>query len=127
LPASIACLNFVDCTDVPRRKDALAKLLKELGKSQEVINEAVTHSARKGLRALIDLMQTTPVHDAIGDYKDALQDACRQIDALNRYKGLHDHFHNAESSYDLVAKAKKSLLDETGTWEELEIDALDLE
>jgi hypothetical protein len=127
LPKNIAHLNYVDFRDVTKRQAALDKLLRELGRTQKDINQAVTDSAQKGLRALIDLMRSPAVHDAVGDFEENREQACQQIRILKRYKDLHDHFHNTERSYDLVIKEKKSLQEETGSWDDLQMAALDLE
>ena len=127
VPEDIALVNYVDFTDVTRRQAAMAKLLRELGVSQEAINEAVTNSAKKGLRVLIDMMRTPAVHKAVGDFHENREQAGRQIRVLKRYKDLHDHFHNTQRSYDLVFKDKRSLEDENGTWDELQSSAFALE
>lgn len=60
------------------------------------IDHGIGHSARKGIHALIDLMQTSAVRDAVVTFRTDFQAACEQIDVLSDYKRLHDLFHHLE-------------------------------
>lgn len=127
LPVSIKALNYLDCRgDRTKRQGAIERLRKELVRSQLIITEAVTGSARKSLVALSQFMRRPEVHGAVEGFQDARRNACKQIVVLNRYKGLHECFHNAESRFEVVRKLRNSPQDNTQSWRALRAAAFDL-
>jgi hypothetical protein len=123
----IAVLHSISFVNPPRRVEAMARLLKQLGKTQQALNEAVTHSARRGLGALIELMRQPQVRGALQFIEDDFEEAGRQIELLSQYKRLHDLFQRAEGAFNLVLQEKRLLLKEVGSWDDLESPALKLD
>lgn len=60
------------------------------------IDRGVGRSARKGIHALIDLMQTSAVREAVVTFRTDFQAVCEQMEVLSDYKRLHDLFHDLE-------------------------------
>lgn len=121
-PSELAMLTHVDFTDPSKRVEGMAKLLAQLGVSQQRLHESAARSASAGLGALVELMRAPEARDACGDFQENLQETLEQIDLLNRYKRLHDLFQHAENAYELVYRQKAILADDATCWARLALD-----
>jgi hypothetical protein len=126
-PPRIKLLTKADFTDPLKRPDVLKSLLRQLGCSERDLNEVTAKSAKKGLHALIELMQQEKVRTETSGAVEAFQEGSTHLDILNRYKELHDEFQKTESAYSRVRKEKHKISISGEGWEDLEAEANDFD
>ena len=83
-----------------------------------------SRSAKKGLEALISLMNDPKVREEVGRFQAHFQSAAKQIGVLSYYKHLHDQLHTLQLQcyqrlIDLLRDLKDSL-EESSAWEKRE-------
>jgi hypothetical protein len=98
-----------DFTEATSRQAALAKLLADLGRSRETINDIVIQHAHKGIAALIQLMRSDLVRQTVLGIKETLTSVRDEIDTLDRCKKLHERFHNVHDQLALLRLTKAEL------------------
>jgi CHAT domain-containing protein len=79
-----------------------------------------------GIQALVALMRAPEVYGAVVAARDRFQAACRQIDVLSAYKGLHDRLQRVEDGYHLVDADRRRLAADPQAWSDLASNEPDL-
>jgi len=126
LPARISKLESIDFSKPKERKECLDRLLRNLGRSSQQINEASTRDVRRGIVAWAEILSNQNVQVYLNLYEEYFTEASRLIGVLNRYKGLHDCFHNAENAYKQLLERRKSVAEGKDTWDRNEESAGEL-
>jgi hypothetical protein len=127
-PLRIRHLIPVDFTEVEGRADAMARLLRHLGRSQQVIDQVASQSASRGLRELFELMGTADVREGLGEFHALSAVNVQQTKSMICFKCLHDIFQRAQNSFDQVYSQRKLLRpEEEESWGLLETAIFDLE
>jgi len=102
VPHRFAALVLRDLTDLGRRAEGMGRLLRDLGVTVRQVQESLSQSARNGIIALGELMDTPAVRDAVRGHREALDRAGTQIRILRHCKQLHDCLHTVEELYEVV-------------------------
>ncbi len=126
LPPRIAALVSADFTDPALRREAFDRLLRNLGRSAQEINEATTRAVKKGIAALAELLRIPRLQDYLRFYHESIAEASELIGVLTRCKRLHDYFQRTEGAYKLLLRSRKGVSAGVDTWDDLEQVALDL-
>jgi hypothetical protein len=126
VPEVLARRSVSDFTDPARHAKEMVRLLENLGRSEEVINNVIAES-KKGFEALHQLMQTPEVRAKVIVHRETFKKTSKQIGMLRELKDLHDAFQVAEDCYNLVLDKKKTLGTAEEGWEEIETPARKLE
>jgi hypothetical protein len=126
LPPRIAALVPADFTDMSLRRDAFDRLLRNLGRTAQEINEATTRAVKKGIAALADLLRIPTLQDYLRSYNESIAEASELIGVLGRCKRLHDYFQKTEGAYKLLLRSRKGVSAGVDTWDELEEAAFEL-
>jgi len=120
LPLRITALVTADFTDLTSRREAFDRLLRNLGRSAQEINEATTRTVKKGIVALADLLRIPRVQTYLSSYQESIAESSGLIGVLGRYKRLHDYFQRAEGAYKLLLRSRKGVAADVDTWDDLE-------
>jgi hypothetical protein len=102
VPHRFGALVLRDLTDLGRRAESMGRLLRDLGVTLRQVQESLSESARNGIIALGELMDTPAVREAVRGHREALDRAGTQIRVLRHCKQLHDCLHAVEELYDVV-------------------------
>lgn len=123
LPLLYQGLNYADCTTIEKRGKSIARLLLQLGMSQQQIDKTNAQFAEKGLGELRMLMKTPAVADASVEFFDSLSGLRDEIKRLGQFKTLHDYFQRAEDHYKLAFMNLQLVKVDARDWDDLESSA----
>lgn len=76
----------------------------------------------KGVTALIRLMRTPQVYQAITTFQADFEAASEQISLMNDYKLIHDLFQELETRFFLIFNDQKRLPGDDSAWENIEVN-----
>jgi hypothetical protein len=123
MPEPIALLTYYDFSTVTRRSEILARLLRQLGRSPRLINEAATQSAQKTFIALAVLMKDPRVREKLRDAEADFRRAAEQLAELTRHKHLHDLLQQVEGDHRNLLSNSERFQKGESTWDDLEVDS----
>jgi len=101
LPPSLEMLCGIDLSRDPHDEMEWDRLIRGVGGTaperesiaQSPIRRGGVHAVRKGLDALIDLLASPEICEAVSKFQNDFQTCCEQIEILSDYKALHDQLH----------------------------------
>jgi hypothetical protein len=102
--------------DIPPEEEAGENLPGPRRQSGDGVGET-TLMLSKGLMALMKLMRSPEVNEAVARFQADFETASSQIDRLNEYKLLHDLFQELEYHYALINTQQARLPDDELAWE----------
>lgn len=76
----------------------------------------------KGVTALIKLMRSPAVYQAITSFQTDFEAASEQIALMNDYKQIHDLFQELETRFFLIYNDQKRLPGDDSAWENIEVN-----
>jgi hypothetical protein len=107
LPLKLNGLVQLDFINPDGRKQAIQRLLENLGRSSQEAQKAAALTVTRGIRALARLMRYGLVQKAVAGYEASFQAAAREIMRIDRFKKLHDDFQTVEGSFKLVVDRRR--------------------
>jgi hypothetical protein len=107
LPLKLEGLVHLDFTNPDGRKQAIQRLLENLGRSAQEAQKAAALTVTRGIRALASLMRLGLVQKVVAGYEASFEASAREIVLINHFKKLHDDFQTMEGSFKMVIERRQ--------------------